>query len=342
MITKSTKDLNHHARLDENDANMHYPKGFLTAIKGKFATKGHDDNLLYLQIPVLPNALNIVSGESNPPTEVDGNIYILQKSAIYLDVDTITWISGNTIEYYFTGAAPNLSAISVGDYLRVRSAGKASNNGDFIITNVNDTTDKILVTNASRSNGTDDEVTPSPATATWAKAAWDGCGDTDHVKYFLGEDKWYGVTPEIGALCYDLTTLKNKIFSSGKWESVRIPPMRKASADVIPSATINTYGAVVNILPTSTWEYLINYYTFIISGGTFGTETLTVRITVTFSDGTILEVLKTFTATGVNTKLSPNELNKDAVYVTQFAYDCKSDIASSTAVATVYFNGYNQ
>lgn len=80
------------------------------------------------------------------------------------DVNTILWQSGNTIRYTFNGT-PDLTKIKVEDTLHVDSATNASNNGDFIITAVNNAGDYIEITNPGRSDVTDDEASDSLAVA---------------------------------------------------------------------------------------------------------------------------------------------------------------------------------
>lgn len=82
-----------------------------------------------------------------------------------LDVDTITFQSGNTIEYAFNGS-PDLSTVSVGDALVVATATNSSNNGTFIVLAVDDSADTVDVLNLDREDNTDDEATDSPAVGT--------------------------------------------------------------------------------------------------------------------------------------------------------------------------------
>ena len=84
---KSTKDLNHHARADEDEANTHYPKLFLAASAGQISWKEETLNLEWLQMPVLPAAIDFVEGSNVPPTEDIGNIYVLINSAPHADWD---------------------------------------------------------------------------------------------------------------------------------------------------------------------------------------------------------------------------------------------------------------
>jgi hypothetical protein len=111
--------------------------------------------------------------------------------------------------------------------------------------------------------------------------------------------------------------------------------MRKATVTgVVPSATADTYGTATDILPTSGYYGLNPLVSVVITaGGTFGTETLTVRVTATFSDATTASITKDFTAVG-STALTNEEIEDlmaDGVAITKLSVDCKSTIASSTA-----------
>jgi len=86
-----------------------------------------------------------------------------QDVILALDVNNITWQSGNTIRYTFSGS-PDLSGVANGDVLIVTGATNPSNNGTFLITAVSDPSDYVDVTNLGRSDATDDE-TGSPAVA---------------------------------------------------------------------------------------------------------------------------------------------------------------------------------
>lgn len=60
----------------END-QIHYPKDFSLATKGDVFWKDGFNEVEYLQIPVLPAVLDLVTASSAPPTEVHGARYIL-------------------------------------------------------------------------------------------------------------------------------------------------------------------------------------------------------------------------------------------------------------------------
>jgi len=99
--------------------------------------------------------------------------------------------------------------------------------------------------------------------------------------------------------------------------------------------TGSSYGTAVDITP-STNKSILPLQIKTTTGGTYATgETVTIRITVTFSDGTIASVTKDHTATG-DIWLSDSEvasLMKDGVYVSKISVDSTSD-QSSTSVTT--------
>lgn len=82
-----------------------------------------------------------------------------------LDVNNITWQSGNTIRYTFSGS-PDLSSVTVGDLLIPSGASFAANNGAFTITAVNNGSDYIEVTNLSRSDAAANEASSTATAAT--------------------------------------------------------------------------------------------------------------------------------------------------------------------------------
>lgn len=80
------------------------------------------------------------------------------------DIDAITYQNDSTIRYSFNGS-PDLSSIVVGDRLIATKSTNDSNNDDFRITAINDSSDTIDVTNLSRIDDEDDEASDSPALA---------------------------------------------------------------------------------------------------------------------------------------------------------------------------------
>jgi len=346
-LVKSNNNLNHHSRADEDDNNMHYPKGFISALKGCYSFKGHDDNLKYLQRPVLENAIDEVDGQDVPPSENDNDIYVLKRATSILEVASINWISGNTIEYTIE-AITTAIGISVGDYLRSRNSTNEINNGTFVITLYDDVNYKIRVTNTNIFSADYDEDT-SPAKCTWCKAGWDGAGDTDHVKFYSAEGKWFGITPEFGAMFLNKQTNKIKIFHfTLNWVDLKIfiKPLliRKQESNVTPSAVANEWGAENEIAPLNYFSGLEIKDITIVSGGTFNTETLSVLLIATLSDETTKELQFEFTSTGVTISLTNAEhaaLMKENTHITKLTTKAKSSIDNSTATALITFSGYN-
>ena len=83
------------------------------------------------------------------------------------------------------------------------------------------------------------------------------------------------------------------------------PPRVATVTGVVPSATANTYGVKTNVPPTDGYASITApVYAALTSSGTFGIETLTVRLTVNASDGTSTSIEKTFVVTGGETALT--------------------------------------
>ena len=121
-----------------------------------------------------------------------------------------------------------------------------------------------------------------------------------------------------------------------------IQKMYKKSSAPIVSATADTFGAVIDLAPATGYVSLIPQLFEVVFGGTFGAETVTVDITVTFSDVTTATVTKTATAIGTVT-LNGSELMaliKDDVYINKISVKSKSSIASSVTTATVNHFGF--
>ncbi len=215
---KSSRSLNEHVRADEDDTNVHFPKGFLAGLGGTNAFKDNSGNIAWAQRGKLSSILDEVDGLSAPPTEVDGDEYILNIASIVFDVDTILFQSDNTIRYTFNGA-PDLSSLVVNDHARIRLAGNAINNGTFIITAINDGSDFIEVTNTARADDVADEASDSTATATTTHRDWDEAGDTDHVVFFSQFGKWFAVTPLVGTTAFNEALNTERIFKATGWES---------------------------------------------------------------------------------------------------------------------------
>ena len=98
-------------------------------------------------------------------TTVDATIPAAIDVLTGLNVSSITWQSGNTIRYTFSGT-PDLSSVSVGDLLYTEGAINKSNNGLMSITAVDDVSDYIDVTNLARSDAAADETAGATCSTT--------------------------------------------------------------------------------------------------------------------------------------------------------------------------------
>jgi hypothetical protein len=99
--------------------------------------------------------------------------------------------------------------------------------------------------------------------------------------------------------------------------------------------TGGAYGTAVALTPTTN-KSIVPLSASLTWGGTFGTdETVTIRITAKFSDGTSASITKNATATGT-VLLNPADLQglfKNGIYITEIDVDSSSS-ASSTSVTT--------
>lgn len=117
------------------------------------------------------------------------------------------------------------------------------------------------------------------------------------------------------------------------------------STAIAPSATVSTYGTAQTMLPDAGKQGVENIsHGEIVWGGTFGSETATLQLIPTFSDGTTgTGTTVTATATGTATLTAVNliPLGKDGVFVTSVAVSLKSSLSagSSLATATVTLEG---
>jgi hypothetical protein len=99
------------------------------------------------------------------------------------------------------------------------------------------------------------------------------------------------------------------------------------------------YGSAVALTPPAN-KSIVPLSAALTWGGTFGTETVTIRLKVKFSDGTTANITKSAAAAGSQT-LNPADLQglmKDGVYITEVDVDSSSTAASTnvTTSATIY------
>jgi hypothetical protein len=101
--------------------------------------------------------------------------------------------------------------------------------------------------------------------------------------------------------------------------------------------TGGAYGAAVALTPAAN-KSIVPLFIKLSWGGTFAAgETVTIRITVKFSDGTTAVYTKSATATGDYwlTDAEKASLMKDGVYITEIDVDASSSAASTSVTTTV-------
>ena len=195
---------------------LHNPKGFDSASNNTTMVKDGSGSVLWTEQTDLPQALNIVSPQSAPPTENSGDVYLMDTTGTAYDINTITWQSGNTIRIAFNGS-PDLSAVAADDYFVTSGNANSSNDGTFQISAVNDGSDYIDIINLNRSDATDDEATDAVGTGYYTLEEWDGVSKNMHVRF--DGTSWISVTPSAGYTCYDITSGNILIYNGTDWST---------------------------------------------------------------------------------------------------------------------------
>ena len=112
---------------------------------------------------------------------------------------------------------------------------------------------------------------------------------------------------------------------------------------IVPSATLNVYGAAETITPENSARYLEPLSIDIVFSGT-GSETVTVKVHAVFSDASTQDA--TFTATSDGTTALTNaqlrSIFKDGLAIASLAFSVKSSISSSTESVSINSHGSNR
>jgi hypothetical protein len=145
---------------------------------------------------------------------------------------------------------------------------------------------------------------------------------------------------------------EKRLVRSGDIGSGEVKTANIGDAQVTPAKTANlgvhwvksasptpgvggAYGSAVALTPPAN-KSIVPLSATLTWGGTFGTdETVTIRLTVKFSDNTTANITKSAIATG-SQALNPADLQglmKDGVYITEVDVDSSSS-AASTSVTT--------
>ena len=116
----------------------------------------------------------------------------------------------------------------------------------------------------------------------------------------------------------------------------------KKNATANPSATANTDGTTVTLMPPTGYLSLNPLGVDIVFAGTFGAETITATVKVTYGDLTTATLEKTATAVGTTSFNNADlmQLIKDGTYIKQIDICSKSSIASSAAAVTFNHFGF--
>lgn len=188
---------NIHSILDNDQ--IHVAKNFSIANNGDAMWRDERALQSWDKRNILPSALELVASNAAPPTEVDGDIYLIDSTLGTLTINETIFVSGNTIRITFTGS-PNLSGFTVGHYLVVSGCANDVNNGSFIITSVNDPGDYIQITNTLITDATYNESGSGTAQSTHTN--WDGCPYNSWVRYNEVDDRWYYIETAKPQICY--------------------------------------------------------------------------------------------------------------------------------------------
>lgn len=125
-------------------------------------------------------------------------------------------------------------------------------------------------------------------------------------------------------------------------KKIAMQKMYKKSSVSNPSATAVTYGTAIDLIPVNGYASIVPRHCDIVFGGTFGSETVTAQIVVTFNDNNTLSLTKTATATGTVSLTGTDWINltKDGVYITKFSVNSQSTINSSAVTVTFNHIGF--
>lgn len=208
--------INQHRNL--TGVQLHNPKGFDEATNNTRPFKNGNGELVWVLDSSLESALDYVSPQSAPPTEVNGDIYLLDDTGTSYDINTIAWQSGNTVRITFNGS-PDLSAVAANDYFITSGNANTSNDGTFVITAVDNTTKYFDITNNERSDATDDEAADASGTGYYVLEEWDAAPKGSHVKF--DGSNWVSSTVADGVICYDQTASAHRYYSASgaNWDN---------------------------------------------------------------------------------------------------------------------------
>ena len=171
-------------------------------------------------------------------TARNSSLFVYQSND--LDVSTITNTTGDTWRYTFNGT-PDLSTVNVGEKIITLNATNVANDGTFIITAVNDTSDYIEIINSSGIA----EATDSPCTAVLSLDITgntttyvskindtDSLSITETASSSIRQAIFYALAPSVVDNGYNITLSSNN--------TAVIPSLNKTTSEVFNGITLAT------------------------------------------------------------------------------------------------------
>lgn len=168
---------------------------------------------------ILPAANAIADPSIAPVTEVNGDIFILQRIYIALDIDSIEWVSGTAhdVKYIITGNQDQLNAATVNDWIEIVGSTVSKHNGRFQLSAIDTGAGWFKIVNPLVSNATDDEAAGSPASADITNVNWDTTKINDWTRFSSSNGKWNSITPFAGQNVFDKSGNHNWNFNGTSW-----------------------------------------------------------------------------------------------------------------------------
>lgn len=220
---------------DIEDINLHVCKGHQGASVGSHVVKSETGEQVWDSRSELNAAISQANPNAAPPTEVNGDIYVLAQTGVTLNVDAIAWQSGTTVRYTMIGDFTMLESTSTTDYIYITGATNQKHNGSFVITSIDAIAGYVQVTNALVTSAADNEAS-SPAVATTTKSNWDGCKTNDWVRF--NGTRWYGINAFEGLKYYDKNLNALVVFNGTVWTTSTVV-VTGSDIDFDDSAALN-------------------------------------------------------------------------------------------------------
>ncbi len=258
-----------HSRQHDDELNMHFPRGYIASLAGESPRTNEEENLEWAHLKILETVQDIVDSSIAPPTELDGDTFIIDATSGVIAVDTILFQSGNTVRYNLAGA----TSVAVGDFAIFSSSTNSINDGTFQITGIDGSFGLFVeITNAGRANADDDETPSSPATMNTTHDDWDGADHNNWVRYNGALDQWFNIIQEDGDFVFNNTPSAVFTFTGGSWSQQVAPAAvfgsdynaQRDSSDTVTSSTSLVTHATLNISVAAgtyllKWHYIWNY-----------------------------------------------------------------------------------